>query len=298
MEKLALERQNEEASLKLLAVKDLLYTGSAQWSHFLYVTSLMPIFFQIIKVRFPLLSNWEVYVSLFSLIAVIGVDKLIKKRFEKATLLAEEFDTALFGLNWHDDLYGSKISPEERHRIALSIKKIEGYKNWYSPESLTEIPRNIAILLCQRQNTRWDMQQKRRFANFLTCLFVISAIGVIGLGLYFQDILFYAWFISILFPAAAFMVKTWTLNQSFSNTASKQTTLAADIDSALEEFFASRRVVSVVRLRRFQDRIFEYRKENIIVPGWLYRRFKTTDQQVASMATQELVNKVKLRNNE
>ena len=289
-----ISNQNSEKSLQLLAAKDARYTSASRLSYLVLISTLIPLGFQVLKIPYPNVGDWENYVSLIGIAAMLFIDRFLKNYILEGTKYYEEFDTELYNIPWNEAVGGSIMSPEDRRR-AVGNRILKNYENWYTPATLNTIEHSLAILLCQRQNTRWDMTQKKRFANFMGWILGIGIILLISWGWMAENLTFRVWASTCLFPASAFLTKAWMLLRDFTLVANQQKMLSEDIDAAFAEYKSGLSSISNERLRHFQDRIFEYRNENTIVPGWLYNWFKGDDQKISTEATFELISQIKTR---
>lgn len=199
-----------------------------------------------------------------------------KSKTTQGATIQEQFDTELYGLPWNNILCKSKVNVDTIQELSSKYKKND-LQNWYSIKIDNSLPKEIAIILCQRINFSWEINQRKKFVGFLSVITAVYYLIYIVIG-FTQNIGFFDLLI-LLSPSIPFLVfSVQNILSLRSHIKSKNETLNF-IDAELENFKANRSVPSSENLRQIQDTIFTERTVPEKVPDWFYRLNKTTNEK-------------------
>jgi len=287
-----LNEQNSEKNLRFLVAQRRLYSKAKLGSYAMLFFGLLVFLAQFLKPTFPELNEYLTYLGFFSLPAIWLMDKATGKWIESAAKVQEEFDTQVFGMVWNESKAGGKLSKETVLEAAGNDAPPDDLKNWYEPQSLETIPSNLAVLLCQRYNASYEFRLKQRFARLLGWIFWLSVIGLMALGLW-ENGSFKDWLTNLLIPASGLLYKMLDLRTAFDETGKKQEDVFNDCEAEIEAYKKSKSMPPMERLRIFQDKVFEYRKQKSLVPDWLYSISKQGFEGRLTKATAEIIEELK-----
>lgn len=198
-----------------------------------------------------------------------------KTKTEQGAKLQEQFDTELYDIPWNDILCKSKVNIDVQNDLATKYSKND-LQDWYSTEIGNTLPKQIAVLICQRINFSWEINLRKTYVNFLIII-VLFYYGIfliievlLNTGIY--DILI------MLAPSLSFLM--YCVQNSLSlktHIKSKNETLSM-IDLKLQEYAQQRSIPDNLTLRQFQDVIFTERTVPEKIPDLFYNFFKNDNE--------------------
>jgi hypothetical protein len=263
-----LNNQNNDENLKLLKASTVAYTeakaGENRITYFLVLLAI------IYPLSYLLIGNENIKLALFGCSFLLTVIVLIfsenlKGKTSKGAILKEEFDLALFKLPWKSTL--PKPDYAEVSKLSLKYKGDE-IRDWYSPNLLESIPKNITIAVLQHTNTSWDIDLRILFRSWLTGLVVsyTIALWIILIILNTDSKTIFSIFFSILSFYSHFI----NLIRGHSSTIKKRKVISEHLDQIIR----NRKNIKTSELRDIQDEIYYTRLEPAKVPNFFFRLFK------------------------
>jgi len=262
-----LKNQNHPDLIKLLKASSVTYktakSGETLVLYFIIILALLypPIFVYSNEYFQLILFGCSFFIVLF----IEGTYGYLKGNTSKGALFKEEFDTALFGLPWK-----STIRRDEKLESSIYSLKYKGPKisNWYSPHISNNIPRNIAIAVCQHTNTTWDIELRRYYSYLLksilflyaVCLFFFFVINNVKGQLIFI----------ICFPMLSFYTELIKMIRGHLSVINKRMAISKHLD----EIITNRKEISISELRDIQDEIYLTRLDACKVPNSFFYFFK------------------------
>ncbi len=203
-----------------------------------------------------------------------------------SALLQEQFDVSLFYLPWRDSVGGSPMAPYDIPGLARelepgSVRDQRITDGWYDPVDAVHHPYDV--LIAQEQNLGWDIRLRRRYANTVMTGGILWAIlgGSIGYavnaGLADTVLGFYV-------PSLAVFRATLEIWHGQRKVATERERLIGLVTSALsaavpehpgdDEWTRLRDLA-----RNIQDGVLRTRMETTRVPEWLYKRYRSSDEE-------------------
>ena len=267
--------QNRPQLIELLKAQRIAYSLCKKFQLFDVVSILIAIFFPAIALAKPEYQNPINAFGVLWTIAYLVTEVYRKSKTIEGATIQEQFDTELFGLNWNKILCKNKINIDIVQKLA-SKYKVNDLVNWYSTKIDNVLPKEIAIILCQRINFSWEINQRKKFVGFLTIVTLIYYFIYIVLG-FTQNIGFFDLLI-LLSPSIPFLVfGVQNILSLRSQITSKKETLSY-IDSELESYKNGRTPPTLETLRQIQDTIFTERTVTEKVPDWFYKLNKSSNE--------------------
>jgi hypothetical protein len=207
-----------------------------------------------------------------------------KAKVEKAAAVQEEFDTAVYKLQWNQSK-AQRVSPSEVARASLRYKG-GGLEDWYADTK--DAPRPLDILMCQRSNLGWGISMHRAWAvSALWAAIVILAAAAVPCTI--MNLSFFAALFGVYVPLIAVvkeLVEIWRSN----------------LESALRKDVAEGRAIHLLTAslegeglpnesdcRELQDEILESRKTNSMVPDWFYKVRRNKDEKAMRLSVDDYV---------
>jgi hypothetical protein len=241
-----------------------------------------------IVLSFPTSKNvFSILGAGWAVIALI-CSYLEKDRIKIAAKIQDQFDVAVFQLDWNKILLGDQVSDETIHNLSAKYKgKVD--EAWYG--NLNAVAPPFDVLLCQRTNAVWDWRLRMNYFRLGLTLLVILFIAGIILSL--QNNLLLSDYLKIIFlpSSSAFILGYKELNEHFENIRAKAS-LEKKLNSVLESAINKGEIPNGTTLRQIQDVIYILRKCSAIVPTWfskLYRsRYEKRMQSVIDKYSEQL----------
>ena len=276
------KRQNEEKSIVMLAAQRRLYNLAKKYDMLLLLVSvILPFACAILLCYFPNSIQLQIVQYLIvvgSIVFSFAIDGNIYEKKKLAALIQQKFDLYVYRMPWDNKLFGEE--KEISHEIVVYSKKIltndkemANIVNWYRPEYDTkELLDGIA--LCQRENVLWDMELRKRYRtlSIITISGMIFIILIIALSKNESVYVFLSRMVFIL-P----MLK-WLLLNVITNI-NKNIKLQDHMEIAVRN-----KHTSMENLQFIQKDIYDFRKSCFIIPNWVYKLFKSTDEDNARRA--------------
>lgn len=208
-----------------------------------------------------------------------------KKTIEGAKI-QEQFDTELFDIPTNPILIKSLINKDKIYDLAKKVKNSENLKNWYSQQIKPELPKNIKILLCQRINSSWEYDLRRRFVSFLiitTVLyyaFFLTVFIVRNTG--FFDILL------LVMPSLSFLIFGVKHSSTLLSQVNSKNELLTTIDNLLDNYKKKNEIPETEKLRQIQDLIYSQRTISEKIPDWFYNLFRKYNENKTDTIIKEI----------
>ncbi|GAA4245019.1 S-4TM family putative pore-forming effector [Winogradskyella damuponensis] len=268
--------QNNPNLIELLKAQRIAYSQCKRFQFFDVISILIAISFPLIALIKPEFQNPINAFGVLWTVAYLLTELYRKSKTTQGATIQEQFDTELYGLSWNNILCKSKVNVDTIQELSSKYKKND-LQNWYSIKIDNSLPKEIAIILCQRINFSWEINQRKKFVGFLSVITIVYYLIYIVIG-FTQNIGFFDLLI-LLSPSIPFLVfSVQNILSLRSHIKSKNETLNF-IDAELENYKANRSVPSSENLRQIQDTIFTERTVPEKVPDWFYRLNKTNNEK-------------------
>jgi hypothetical protein len=215
-------------------------------------------------------------IALLAILITIGdvmfVDRALRRRLKIAARISEQFDCELLDMPWSNLAAGSAVDPETVERAARAWRKGDGrLQNWY-PASVGRAPMQLARVICQRTNLRYDVELRRLYGMALVVIAWIIAASLVAIG-WLIELPFTDFVATAITPAAPVLI--WALRDRFRQRDAAEALQA--IKGEAEALFEDIRVgrcdphACAARSRQFQDAIFARRASNPLLLPFVYR---------------------------
>lgn len=269
------EKQNQDRFIEFLKAQRVAYSQCKNYQFFDSISVLSAVVLPIIGLINNQCINALSVVGVVWTILYLIAEKFRKKKADQGAKIQEEFDTELFNIPWNDVLCKKKITKEIQIDLASKYNKNDLY-DWYSTEIGSELPQEIAIILCQRINSSWEARQKKNYSLLLLIsviayysIFIITSI-IINLGLY--DTLL------LLAPSISFLIYSVENICSLNSQISEKEDNIELIDNLINDYKVNHKIPSITFLRQIQDVIYCQRSVPEKIPDWFYKKFKIKNE--------------------
>lgn len=293
--------QYQPIQISRLAAKRQLYSESKGIFILQISLALLGVILGFLSVNvWPIIKIFSAYYG----VVVTAVDffYLTPRLNDKRTLASkvqELFDCDVLGLDWPSMIAGHPPEKEiivEKRRAYDTVAHRHGpLTDWY-PVSAGALPLYLARLVCQRSNLWWDANLRRRYAEAITVILVVSFVLLAG-GLFFTKVSASTILLSIIVPfAPAFYLGVRQIRENREAVArlERLREFAEKLwNSALNKQKDEHDVS--LESRRLQDAIYLHRSRTPLIFDWIQNRFRNAMDSTMNIASDELVNEAKTR---
>lgn len=296
-------KQNDHASLRLLAAQRQLYGSAKAWSVWQALLVLtVPAAVLIVSANIPDVRPWGALAGIcVALTDLLFIEPAIRRLRGRAACVQEWFDTEVLSIPWNRWLIGERpdledIQGAERQLASrkggLAAQKLE---DWY-PTAVAEVPLSFARIICQRANTRWDSDLRRRYANgiSISVLLVVVAIVAVGLAMNMslEDVLLVV--LTPALPALMWAARERVRHMHAADSGEKLKSLGTELwDSAIRGECPDDQCA--IQSRQFQDALYQHRKTSPFVFDWIYWLGRGRAEKRMQASAEEMVRQAKAR---
>ena len=272
-------RQNEEKAITMLAAQRQLYNDAKRFDAISVMLSVwLPFVMALILLFLPEESSWKSVSYILAIVSMLFsfvVDKRIDDKKKLAAYIQQKFDVYVYNMPWNERIFGKdKNVNQDIVTYSKHIMENDGEKkrlnNWYTPavdnkELLT------GILLCQRENFRWDVGLRKRYLLVSVIMIVLLCSFVLAMGLWKNEsVAMLLWRLAFIVPMLEWLFDTVkTLNKDMERLIELDDIINNDVPKTIDE------------LQDIQKMIFEHRKECYVIPNFIYQIFKDNDEDTA-----------------
>lgn len=280
-------RQNEKVFIDYLKAQRVAYSQCKSYQLVDLISVLIAIVLPIVGL---INSDYVNFLGAFGVIWTIiylVVENCRNNKSQQGAKIQEQFDTELFEIPWNDVLCKNKVNKDVQIDLVAKHYMENDFSDWYSKEIGADIPREIAVLLCQRINFSWELNLRKKF--------VLSLVTV--LLVYYGAIIITSIFVNLgildtlilLAPSISFMIYgVQNVGTLKSQSKSKEEYLDL-IDSKIQDYSLNKTIPDNTFLRQIQDVIFNQRNFLEKIPDWFYNRFKEDNEN----RTDEIIKSIK-----
>lgn len=263
-----IKNQNKNEFIEYLKAQRVAYSQCKIFQVFDLVSIVIAIILPIIGIiRNDFVNYLGAFGVLWTIIYLVS-ENYRRKKTEQGAKLQEQFDTELYDIPWNEILCKDKISSDIRIDLAKKYNE-DGLKNWYSKEVDESLPKQAAILLCQRINFSWELKLRKLFVTFLVFSLVLYYGVFLGFFIYknigFYDILL------LLAPSLSFLIYGVQNSLSLKSHIFAKGETLKQIDGYLNKYSTNRDLPKFGILRQIQDVIYSERTYPEKIPDWFYK---------------------------
>lgn len=260
-----LRNQNDPALINLLKASTVAYARAKKGENVItlsvvILSTLYPVAYIFYKGDESILF-W-LFFSSFILSIIVSV---LASAFSVSTFLGaaikEEFDTRLFSMRWK-----TTIKKADRLKISeLADKCKQEISDWYPPNIEKQIPHSLQVALCQRCNTAWDINLRKKYVLYLYVFLSVYSIVLIYLFVVFNlnaSIVLY-----ILFSVLAMYIHLIDIVRGHIQSICNR----EEINKILDDIIENKKMPDDNLLRDIQDEIHATRALPAKVPDFFFK---------------------------
>lgn len=297
------EQQNQIHQLERLAAQRQMYAYAKrlQGVHFL-VSVVFVVTLAYVAAFRPEAKLWSAAWSCVAvLIDVFLFTPWIKALKEQAARAQELFDCDVLQIPWNSCAAKRKPSAEvigewaDGYRRNQQDEDFPGLRDWYAV-TVGSLPIPLARLVCQRANLRWDGDQRRLYARWVTVILGLALAAIAATGFFgnwkARDIVLQLLAPSL--PISVFLSRQRNDNLSHAEAVDCLRDHVERLwDEAMECKSTDAQLSS--HSRNLQDQIFDRRSAGPLVPECVYNRLKTKNEALMYKGVEALVREVNQR---
>lgn len=241
----------------------------------------------------PDAKGWTTFYALtVALLDTLLLDRVQTRYKWLGARTQELFDTELLRLPWNKLRAESKPDSEDVVQATAKFTNRQGLerlRDWYPPVA-GQLPLPLARLICQRANTWWDAKLRKKYANTLMFMLVVSVVLVFALSLFSGQTveeMVLSVYVPIA-PAILWSVREIRRQHEAAESLDKLRTYVEGIwgDVLSRELDPA---TLITDSRQIQDSIFDGRYRNPLIFDWINRLVRSTQQTSMNVKAQELV---------
>ena len=267
-----IENQNNQSILDKLSAQRNLYSKAKLWRNSRFIVCVLSILVLSVLKAF-MTDNREIAIALLFTVFVTLLlgpffNKQINKKRDLAARIQQLLDIELYGLTWDDILCGGKPTEDDVYDYKSETIP-ENLYDWYD-KGISEVrDLNTAILLCQRENLRYDSHIRNSFNKICKWIAFFVCVGILiaGVIINWNDLL--SIIVFGLIPITP--VVRWI--QSVDSENSKDKTVREGLESLVTkgmEKAMKGKSITEKELILIQNYLFIHRRDGYLVPDWYY----------------------------
>jgi hypothetical protein len=234
---------------------------------------------------------------LFALLDIFMWNPIITRYREQAAKIQQAFDSSVLNLPWNEIAYEKRPDPED---IEVWAKKnrfytsgSSKYADWYRIE-VSELPAEVARLVCQRSNCWWDMDLRRRYNRIIYAIggmLFVSLVGI-AIGLNCTAETFFGLVIAPLLP---FLTTGPKLVLDNRDAISRLESMKGALEGAWNQVLQGSITIQELTVLSddIQGGIFNNRKQNPLIFDWLADKLRPANEEATRMTVEQYVAEFK-----
>ena len=284
MDKSVYEKQSDTLIIQCLFAQRKKYS-QAKWVAGLYFffCVVAVCIFSVLKsiVHNELITGLSIGLSFATFFAAFPINHYISKIRTEAAEIQQYIDTTLYSSNQYSHLNDKWSCPLAKDRIIEMVSKYpqSGFTDndkWYENYSTCDYSKQI--LLCQKENLRWDSDLRKKYAiAYKVIMYVIIALIFVAAAIINPSFLN---FISIALWCLPFIKYLWSFNDHMKEDDNRITKLKNSANNLLDNLGLILDGDELIQKEiELQNGIFEHRKKALLIPNFFYKMFRTTQQK-------------------
>ena len=280
------EKQSNPLIIQSLFAQRRYYTYAKIWTSVYFVICIALVcFFAVLKsfCKCDFITGLSIGLSIATFFASLSINEVVSKLKKKAAEIQQYIDASVFKREedgsaiWQSPLTTNKIK-----EIVSSFPKSGFCKNdkWY--EDYSSQPYKKQIVLCQKENIRWDKNLRAYYKYSCIVLLIVAIIAIFIIGLsrnssFLEILSFISW-------SLPFIKYCYSFKKRMNEDGERLEKLNRTADSLAELDFEnhSEAFHLIVGL---QNDIFEHRKKAVLIPNFFfkffYKFFQSKEEKIA-----------------
>ena len=227
------------------------------------------------------ISGLSLVLSLMTFLVAFPLNKLISKIRTEAAEIQQYIDTTLYSSNQYSHLNSKWSCPITKDRVIEIVSKYpqSGFTyndKWYEDYSTCDYSKQI--LLCQKENLRWDNDLRKKYATaYKVIMYVIIVSIFVAAAIINPSFLN---FLSIALWCLPFIKYLWSFNKHMKEDDNRITKLKNTADNLLNNLWLILDGDELIQKEiELQNGIFEHRKKAVLIPNFFYKLCRSKQQK-------------------
>ena len=228
-----------------------------------------------------LITGLSIGLSFATFFAAFPTNNCISKIRTEAAEIQQYIDTTLYSSDQYSHLNNKWNCPLSKDRIIEIVSKypqsgFTGNDKWYEDYSTCDYSKQI--LLCQKENLRWDSNLRKKYAlAYKALMYVIIALIFVAAAIINPSFLNS---LSIALWCLPFIKYLWSFSDHMKEDDNRITKLKNTADNLLNNYGLVLDGDELVQKEiELQNGIFEHRKKALLIPNFFYKMFRTKQQK-------------------
>lgn len=239
--------------------------------------------FSVLKsiVHDELITGLSIGLSFTTFFATFPINNCIVKIRTEAAEIQQYIDTTLYSSNQYSHLNNKWSCPITKDRVIEIVSKYpqSGFTvndKWYEDYSTCDYSKQI--LLCQKENLRWDNDLRKKYATaYKVIMYVIIASIFVAAVIINPSFLN---FLSIALWCLPFIKYLWSFNKQMKEDDNRITKLKNEADNLLNNLGLILDGEDLIQKEiELQNGIFEHRKKAVLIPNFFYKMCRAKQQK-------------------
>lgn len=297
-------RQNEQKSIEILAAQRITYTQGKKLQTFeFFISVILVVFFNLLalaiqKFAEDYLFELNIFIAFVVSIALLMSEGILNpsiiKRKEKGAKLQELFDCYVLDIDHNSIKMGVSPDYESIHSLYKKFTSDKGdiklLKDWYSKD-VGDVPIEYGRIICQRSNFWWDATLRLRYRKFIIILAIFLFLFLLAVTS-FVGLTFNSFLINVLIPFLPALILVVKRVNQHSQAISSKKYLKEKVEEVWEDILVSDMSDSELYSisRELQNEIFENRKNNILIPEFIYKKLRANQEEDMGYSVKKMVD--------
>lgn len=228
-----------------------------------------------------LITGLSIGLSFATFFAAFPINSCISKIRTEAAEVQQYIDTTLYSSNQYSHLNNKWNCPLTKDRIIQMVSKYpqSGFTDndkWYEDYSTCDYSKQI--LLCQKENLRWDSDLRKKYASaYKALMYVIIALIFVFAAIINPSFLK---FLCIALWCLPFIKYLYSFGKHMKDDDNRITKLKNEADNLLNNIGLILEGDELVQKEiELQNRIFEHRKNALLIPDFFYKICRPKQQK-------------------
>lgn len=287
-----IDKQNEQSILDKISAQRKLYDNAKKLLTLRFVLCVVIIvclsIARLVISECHVIESALIIVTTVALISKPILENYIDKYRTLAAQIQQRLDNELYGFEWDDCVCGKEPSDELVYDYKGAIKS-EKLRNWYDVNIGNVQDKNVAVLLCQRENISYDSGLREWYVTLNAWSAAILIIVVISLsfseGWDLMTVLVFG-----IIPAIP--IAEWFIALFKDNSTDKEQleSLELLVLNETDKVLAGG-VVAKKTLIKIQNLLYLHRKSGYLIPSWFYQFKRKKSERRTAYSVQEFLKK-------
>lgn len=227
------------------------------------------------------ITGLSIGLSFATFFAAFPINNCISKIRTEAAGIQQYIDTTLYSSNQYSHLNSKWNCPLTKDRIIEMVSKypksgLTDNDKWYEDYSTCNYSKQI--LLCQKENLRWDSDLRKKYALAYKVIMYVIIVSIFVVATIINPS--FLNFLSIALWCLPFVKYLWSFNNHMKEDDDRITKLKNEADNLLNNYGLVLDGDELIQKEiKLQNGIFEHRKQALLIPDFFYKICRPKQQK-------------------